>query len=104
MMEHGVGHHEHIHHQINDVTDVQHLDDVQQHLMDSHVHHMLSVVPHQKHQHVLMEAGVVRHMDIRHQIRVVADVMDVQQERYQMDELVHHIVLRRIVRIVMIKR
>ena len=104
MMEHGVGHHEHIRHQINDVTDVRHQDDVQQHLMDNHVHHMLSVVPHQRHQHVLMEAGVVLHMDIHPQINDVTDVMDVQQEQYHMDENVHHTVLRRIVIIVMIKR
>lgn len=97
MMEHGVGHQEHIRHQINDVIDVQHLDDVQQHLMDSHVHHMLNVVQHRKHQHVLMEAGVLPHMDIHHKIKDVTDVMDVQVEKYHMDEGVHrmlHVVLQ----------
>ena len=92
MMEHGVGHHEHIHHQINDVTDVQHLDDVQQHLMDSHVHHMLSVVLHQRRQHVLMEAGVILHMDIQQQIKdvIIYHVLDAQENhQYRMDELVH---------------
>ena len=51
-----------------------------------------------------MEHGVGHHEHIRHQINDVTDVMDVQQEQYHMDENVHHIVLRRIVIIVMIKR
>ena len=83
MMEHGVGHHEHIRHQINDVIDVQHQDDVQQHLMDNHVHHMLSVVPHQRHQHVLMEAGIRRHEHIHQQIRIVVLAVNDQHHRMQ---------------------
>ena len=43
MMEHGVEHHEHIHHQINDVTDVAH-QHVEVEQTDSHVLHMIDVV------------------------------------------------------------
>ena len=45
-MEHGVGHHEHIHHQIKNVTDVVH-QHVEVEQTDSHVRHMIDVTLHQ---------------------------------------------------------
>lgn len=45
-MERGVGHQEHIHHQIKDVIDVAH-QHVELEQTDSHVRHMIDVVQQQ---------------------------------------------------------